>query len=149
MMESLDTVRKLIQPGDFMMNTNPRRLQTLSTVHLSGNNIRVPVPPIRAFQCTLDIHQTIETSFFTAAIAGDTNCNISGQYTHFDRQIGFSVSQHCECAKTTALIKQEKCSQVPTQRIKFLGSLINSTDMLQSVPSEKLQNNQAECRKAY
>ena len=47
------------------------------------------------------------------------------------------------------LIKQEKCSQVPTQRIEFLGSLINSTDMLQAVPSEKLHNIQVECRKAY
>ena len=65
-------------PGRLFLSANPRQLQTLSTVHLSGNNIRVPVPPMRAFQCTLDIHQTIETSHFTAAIAGDTNCNISG-----------------------------------------------------------------------
>ena len=93
-------------PGRLFLSANPRQLQTLSTIHLSRNNIRVPVPPIRALQCTLDIHQTIETSHFTAAIAGDTNCNISGRYAHFgseSRQIGLGVSQHCECAKTTGL----------------------------------------------
>ena len=96
-------------PGRLFLSANPRQLQTLSTVHLSGKNIRVPVPPIRAVQCTLDIHQTIETSHFTAAIARDTNCNISGRYAHFgseSRQIGLGVSQHCECAKTTGLSYQ-------------------------------------------
>ena len=90
-MEGLDTVRKLIQLGDFMMKLD---LQDAS---------------IRAFQCTLDIHQTIETSHFTAAIAGDTNCNISGRYAHFgleSRHTGLGVSQHCVCAKTTGLSYQ-------------------------------------------
>ena len=96
-------------PGRLFLSANPRQLQTLYTVHLSGNNIRVPVPPIRALQCTLGIHQTIETSHFTAAIVGDTNCNISGRYAHFgseSRQIGLSVSQHCQCGKTTGLSYQ-------------------------------------------
>ena len=96
-------------PGRLFLSANSRQLQTLSTVHLSGNNIRIPVPPIRAVQCTLDIHQAIETSHFTAAIAGNTNCNISGRYAHFgseSRQIGLGVSQHCECAKTTGLSYQ-------------------------------------------
>ncbi|XP_022806778.1 uncharacterized protein LOC111343852 [Stylophora pistillata] len=46
------------------------------------------------------------------------------------------------------LIKQEKCSQAPSQCLEFLGSLINSKEMTQAVPNEKLQNLQLECKNA-
>ena len=117
-MEGLDTARKLIQPGDFMMKLDLQDPYFSVPIHDSYKHYlrfifqgttRVAVPPIRAFQCTPDIHQSIETSHFTAAIAGDTNCNISGRHAHFgseSRQIGLGVSQHCECAKTTGLSYQ-------------------------------------------
>ncbi|PFX25105.1 Gag-Pro-Pol polyprotein [Stylophora pistillata] len=44
------------------------------------------------------------------------------------------------------LIKQEKCSQAPSQCLEFLGSLINYKEMTQAIPNEKLQNLQLECK---
>jgi hypothetical protein len=46
------------------------------------------------------------------------------------------------------LIKQEKCSQAPSQCLEFLGSLINSSEMTQAVPNDKLQKLQIECKNA-
>ena len=90
-----------------------RPIFNLKNLNLYGSSFRgqhtSSSASIRAIQCTLDIHKTIETSHFTAAIAGDTNCNISGRYVHFgseSRQTGLCVSQHCECAKTTGVSYQ-------------------------------------------
>ena len=123
-MEGLDTVRKLIQLGDFMMKLD---LQDAS---------------IRAFQCTLDIYQTIETSHFTAAIAGDTNCNISGRYAHFgleSRHTGLGVSHHCECAKTTGLSYQAGKmlpSSNTTHRISWLPDQLHRHAAVSSTERE-------------
>jgi hypothetical protein len=46
------------------------------------------------------------------------------------------------------LIKQEKCYQAPSQCLKFLGSLINSREMTQAVPNDKLQKLQIEYKNA-
>jgi hypothetical protein len=46
------------------------------------------------------------------------------------------------------LIKQEKCYQAPSQCLEFLGSLINSREMTQAVPNDKLQKLQIEYKNA-
>ena len=162
-MEGLDTVRKLIQPGDFMMKLDLQDAYFSVPIHDSykhylrfifqGTTYEFQCLPFglssapwtftkllkpvisllqsRAIRIVIYLDDMLILYQSPNRLASAFHSIVNGL-----KQLGF-------------LIKQEKCSQVPTQRIEFLGSLINSTDMLQAVPSERLQNIQAECRKAY
>ena len=162
-MEGLDTVRKLIQPGDFMMKLDLQNAYFSVPIHDSYKHYLrfIFQGTTYEFQCLpfgLSSAPWTFTKLFKPVVSllrsrgiriviylddmlildqsPDRLASVFHSIVNVLKQLGF-------------LIKQEKCSQVPTQRIEFLGSLINSTDMLQAVPSEKLQNIQAECRKAY
>ena len=162
-MEGLDTVRKLIQPGDFMMNIDLQDAYFSVPIHDSYKHYLrfIFQGTTYEFQCLLfglpsapwtftkllkPVISLLRSRGIRIVIylddmlildqSPDRLASVFHSIVNVLKQLGF-------------LIKQEKCSQVPTQRIEFLGSLINSTDMLQAVPSEKHQNIQGECRKVY
>ena len=110
-MEGLEAVRKLIQPGDFMMkldlqdayffHTDSQQSQEISEVCFPRNNIRVPMPAIRAIQCTQDIYKTIETGHGIATTTRNTDCNISGRYAYSGPKPRKTVVNFSECCQST------------------------------------------------
>ncbi|CAB4020333.1 Hypothetical predicted protein, partial [Paramuricea clavata] len=102
--------------------------------------------------CAQDIYKTIDTDNSIARIQGiriviylddmlildqspERLSSIFRSVVNLLKRLGF-------------LIKQEKCSQAPSQCLEFLGSLINSKEMTPAAPNDKLEKLQIECKNA-
>ena len=65
-------------PRRLFFRADSQQSQEISEVCIPRNNLRVPMPTIRAIQCAQDIYKTIETSHSIATNTWNTDCNISG-----------------------------------------------------------------------
>ena len=161
-MEGLEAVRKLIQPGDFMMKLYLQDAYFSVPIHNSHKkDLRFVFQGITyEFQC-LPFGLSSAPRTFTKLLkpvivllrtqgiriviylddmlildqSPERLSSIFRSVVNLLQRLGF-------------LIKQEKCSQAPSQCLEFLGSLINSREMAQAVPNDKLQKLQIECKNA-
>jgi hypothetical protein len=156
------TVRKLIQPGDFMMKLDLQDAYFSVPIHNSHKKyLRFVFQGITyEFQCLPFVLSSAPRTFTkllkpvivllrTHGIriviylddmlildqSPERLSSIFRSVVNLLQRLGF-------------LIKQEKCSQAPSQCLEFLGSLINSREMTQAVPNDKLQKLQIECKNA-
>ena len=162
-MEGLEAVRKLIQPGDFMMKLDLQDAYFSIPIHNSHKKyLRFVFQGITyEFQC-LPFGLSSAPRTFTKLLkpvmallrlqgiriviylddmlildqSPERLSSIFRNVVSLLQRLGF-------------IIKQEKCSQTPSQCLKFLGSLINSREMTQAVPNDKLQKLQIECKNAH
>ena len=161
-MEGLEAVRKLIQPGDFMMKLDLQDAYFSVPIHNSHKKyLRFVFQGITyEFQCLP----------FGLSSAPRTFTKLLKPVTVMLRTQGIRIVIYLDdmllldqspdrlssnfrsvvnlLQRLGFLIKREKCSQSPSQCLEFLGSLINSKEMTQAVPNDKLQKLKIECKNA-
>ena len=88
-------------PRRLFFHTDSQQSQEISEVCFPRNNVRVPMPAIRAIQCTQDIYKTIETGHGIATTTRNTDCNISGRYAYSGPKPRKTVVNFSECCQST------------------------------------------------
>lgn len=151
-MEGLQVVKSLIQQGDFMMKLDLKDVYYALPIHPShrkylrfiyqDRTYEFQCLPFglssapRAFPKTLKPVLAVLRSMGIQVVIYIDNMLLLHQQSKVLQKIFVQVVDLLE--KLGFLVKREKCSPIPCQRLIFLGAVLDSTTMTLSLPQPKL-----------
>ena len=130
-------------------NTNKSKAQEIPQVQMGGNTVRVSLPLLWTRPSTSDIYKINESPHFSTAAPKHLPNNIPGRHVDNGQvSTGIDLSwKHCDLppAKSRICTELKKSVLEPSQKIEFLGMVIDSMKMEISLPQEKLVKLISQC----
>ena len=134
-----------------LLCTGGRERQEIPQVRVEQENLRVHMPTIWACKCSLDLYKAAQASPNIPETTRNPLPYVSGQYAPVGQNSRGTEGDFRPLSETYQLTRLhhqlEKTTQEPTQRIEFLGFIIDSIKMTLSISRVKQNNLISECKK--
>jgi len=142
----LDGLHRL--KGSLSLCGNSSGAQEVPPLHLGGTDIRISVSPIWVEQCSKSVHQAPEASGGLPETTRDSSGDIPGRHASpCPKDLRNQISQIAQLFHLLGFtINHEKSQVNPAQQIHFLGSLIDSQNLMIQLTQEKTDLLISTCR---
>ena len=126
--------------GCLPLGTNRGGGQEVSTVHMGGEGIRVPVSLLWAQQCSTSLHEATETSHGPPQTEGATEQDDMLLMAESRQDLKRQSQEVLALLRLLGLrINLGKSQLLPTHKLVCLGLTIDTTLMILTLPEEKVQ----------